>query len=129
MALNREGNQAVLLIVDVQVGVVQNAWDAPRIIKNIAVALEKARNQGVPVIWVQHSDDELVYGSPEWQLPPELVPADGEVRIDKHFNSSFEQTSLEDVLIQFGANPCRAGRRGHQLVYPGHSLWHTGARL
>ena len=103
MAIIREGNKGVLLVVDVQVGVMQNAWDAPRIIKNIGIAVEKARGRGVPVIWVQHSDDELVYDSPDWQLVPELSPAEGEMRIDKQFNSSFEQTSLEETLARLGA--------------------------
>jgi nicotinamidase-related amidase len=103
MATIREGNKAVLLVVDVQVGVMRTAWDAPRIIKNVVVAVEKARNQGIPVIWVQHSDNELIHGSPEWQLVPELAPAEGETHIYKHFNSSFEQTSLEETLARFGA--------------------------
>ena len=34
---------------------------------------------------------------------PELVPADGEMRIHKGFNSSFERTTLEDVLAKLGA--------------------------
>ena len=103
MAVVREGNKRVLVVVDVQVGVIQNAWDVPRIIKNISSAVEKARSLSVPVIWVQHSDDELVFDSPEWQLVPELIPVAGEARIDKHFNSSFEQTALEDSLAQLGA--------------------------
>ena len=77
MATVREGNKAVLLVVDVQVGVVKEAWDAPRIIKNLARAVERARAEGVPVIWVQHSHEELRHGSPEWQWVPELVPAAG----------------------------------------------------
>ena len=103
MATIREGNKGVFLVVDVQVGVMHNAWEAPRIIQNIGLAVEKARGRGVPVIWVQHSDDELVYDSPEWQWVPELSPAEGEVRIDKHFNSSFEQTPLEETLARLGA--------------------------
>ncbi len=103
MATVREGNQGVLLVVDVQVGVMSEAWDAPRIIKNVVRAVERARAQSVPVIWVQHSDEELVYGSPEWQWVPELVPAEGEPLIHKRFNSSFEQTPLEDHLAKFGA--------------------------
>jgi len=103
MATVREGNKRVLLVVDVQVGVMSEAWDAPRIIKNVARVVERARAQGVPVIWVQHSDQELVYGSPAWQWAPELVPAEGEPLLHKHFNSSFEQTALEGRLAQFGA--------------------------
>ena len=103
MAIVREGNQAVLLVVDVQVGVMRNVWDAQRIINNIGIAVEEARAQGVPDIWVQHSDEELVDGSPDWQFVPGLSPAEGEMRLDKHFNSSFEQTSLEEALARLGA--------------------------
>lgn len=103
MAVVREGSKEVLLVVDVQVGVMRNVWDAPRIIKNVGTAVAKARKQGVPVIWVQHADDELVYGSPDWQLVPELVVAEGEIQIYKQFNSSFEQTPLEEMLAQLGA--------------------------
>jgi nicotinamidase-related amidase len=103
MATVREGNQPVLLVVDVQVGVMSEAWDAPRIITNVARAVARARAQGVPVIWVQHSDQELVHASPAWQWVPELVPAQGEPLIHKSFNSSFEQTALEGELAKLGA--------------------------
>lgn len=104
MATVREGNQPVLLVVDVQVGVMDEAWDAPRIIKNVARTVERARDQGVPVLWIQHADQDLAYGSPAWQWVPELAPADGESRIYKHFNSAFEQTPLEAELATLGAN-------------------------
>jgi nicotinamidase-related amidase len=103
MATVREGNKQALLIVDVQVGVMQTVWDADRVIKNVAKAVEKARQQGVPVIWVQHShDEEIPYGSPAWEWVPELSPAEGEARVYKQFNSSFEQTKLEEVLADLG---------------------------
>ncbi len=103
MATVREGNNAVLLVVDVQVGVMGGAWDSERIIKNVARVVERARVDGVPVVWVQHSDDELIFGSPEWQWVPELVPAAGEPLIHKKFNSAFEQTELEEVLAKLDA--------------------------
>ena len=103
MATVREGNRPVMIVLDVQAGVVKGAWEAPRVIGNVALAVERARAQGVPVMWVQHSDDELVRDSADWQWVPELVPAPGESRIHKNFNSSFEQTSLEDELGKIGA--------------------------
>ena len=103
MAKVREGHQGVLLIVDVQVGVVQEAWDAQRIVGNIDRAVQRARSQGVPVIWVQHGDDELVHGSAPWQWAPPLVPAPGETLIHKHFNSSFEETMLDAELARLSA--------------------------
>jgi len=103
MATVREGNKGVLLVVDVQAGVMKESWDAPRIIRNVSRAVERARNQRVPVIWVQHSDEQLPYGSAEWQWVAELVPAQGEAQVHKNFNSSFEQTTLEDELTKLGA--------------------------
>ena len=103
MATVREGKQGVLMVVDVQVGVVREAWQAARVVGNVAHTVERARAQGVPVIWVQHADDDLPHGSSEWQWVPELVPAAGELLIHKHFNSSFEQTALEAELARLGA--------------------------
>ncbi len=103
MATVREGNKAVLLVVDVQVGVMRESWDAARVIKNLSRAVERARDRNVPVIWVQHSDRELAYGSPEWRWVPEVTPAEGETLIHKQFNSSFEQTALEEELARIGA--------------------------
>lgn len=103
MATVREGNKGVLLVVDVQVGVMRGAWEAPRIIHNVARVVERARGQGVPVIWVQHASEELPQGSPEWQWVPELAPAAGEPLVGKRFNSAFEETTLETELARLGA--------------------------
>jgi len=98
MSTKNLGNKTALMIVDVQAGVMRHAWEANRVISNICMAVEKARMAGVPVIWVQHSDEELVMNSDDWQWVPELVPVDGEIRIYKLYNSAFEQTTLEDTL-------------------------------
>lgn len=103
MATIRKGSQSVLLVVDVQVGVMQQAWEAERVVANVAAAVEKARNAHVPVIWVRHSDEELLHGSLDWQLVPDLKPAADEPVIDKNFNSSFEETELEKELARLGA--------------------------
>ncbi len=103
MATIRSGTQTVLLVVDVQVGVVREAWDAPRVVNNIQRAVDKARRAGTPVIWVQHADEELAQGSAAWQLAPELSPAQDETRLDKHFNSCFEQTPLDEILARMNA--------------------------
>ncbi len=104
MATVRPGSKPVLIVVDVQVGVVRNAWEATRVIANVARVVESARADQVPIIWVQHADDELVTGSPDWQWAPPLSPADGETRIHKGFNSSFEATPLDAVLHELGAS-------------------------
>jgi nicotinamidase-related amidase len=100
VATVREGNKAALVVVDVQAGVMRESWDSERIVTNVARAVERARAEGVPVVWVQHSDEQLAYGSPDWQWVAELVPADGEPLVHKRFNSGFEQSELEHELAE-----------------------------
>lgn len=103
MATVRGGGRTVLMVVDVQVGVMAECWEAPRIVGNIASLVARARARGVPVLWVQHSDDELAEGTPAWQWAPALVPAAAEVQIRKRFNSAFEGTPLDDELARLRA--------------------------
>lgn len=87
-----------LLVVDVQRDVVANAFRRNEVIANIAGLVDRARIAGVPVIWVQHSDDELVKGSEGWAYVEELQVADGEPVVHKQFGDSFEGTNLDELL-------------------------------
>lgn len=104
MATIRSGTKAALVVVDTQVGVVATAYQRDAVVSNIADLVQRARSAGVPVIWVQHGDDELVPGQAAWQIVPELAPAPGEGLVAKSFNSAFQQTNLEDLLAQAGAS-------------------------
>jgi nicotinamidase-related amidase len=99
----RPGHRAVLVVVDVQVGVMAEAWEAQRVIGQVASAVDRARAAGVPVIWVQHEAADLPRGSAAWQWVEALQPAEGEARIHKRFESSFEETDLEAQLARLGA--------------------------
>jgi nicotinamidase-related amidase len=99
--LENRPNTAVL-IVDVQKGVVEDAHDRDAVVANIGSLVEKARREGVPVVWVQDSGGSIVRGSDAWQIVPELDPSDAEPHIDKHYGDSFEDTTLETVLSGLG---------------------------
>jgi nicotinamidase-related amidase len=90
--------KSALLVVDVQNGVVEGAYKRDEVIGNIETAVAKAREAHVPVIWVQHSDEELIIDSPEWQIVSELIPLQGETMVRKTFRSSFEDTNLAEML-------------------------------
>ncbi|WP_235095839.1 isochorismatase family protein [Streptomyces sp. A1-5] len=60
------------------------------------------RREGVPVVWVQHSDEELTRGSDSWRIVPELTPEDAEPLVEKRYGDSFEDTTLEIVLSGLG---------------------------
>jgi nicotinamidase-related amidase len=91
-----------LLVVDVQNGVVAEAHQRDSVVANIASLVEKARWAGVPVVWVQHSDNGLERESEAWQIVPELAPGETEPLVDKHYGDSFEDTDLEAVLSGLG---------------------------
>ena len=91
-----------LLVVDVQNGVVAEAHERDQVVANISTLVGKARAGGVPVVWVQHSSDNLVKDSDEWQIVPELSRDGSEALVHKTFPDSFEATDLEDVLARAG---------------------------
>jgi nicotinamidase-related amidase len=91
-----------LLVIDVQSGVVEGNHERDAVVANIGSLVDRARQDDVPVVWVQHSDQGLVKGSDGWQIVPELAPDDAEPRIDKNYGDSFEDTNLEDVLSGLG---------------------------
>jgi nicotinamidase-related amidase len=92
-----------LLVIDVQNDVVANALRTSEVVANIDSLVSGARSAGVPVIWVQHSDDYLEKGSAGWEIVDELKPLPNEVRIYKTEASSFAETDLQAQLVSFGA--------------------------
>ena len=90
--------KSALLVIDVQRDVVANAYRRDEVIANIAGLVDRARKEGVSVIWVQHSDDELVKGSEGWAYVAELRMGDGDPVVHKQFGDSFEGTNLDELL-------------------------------
>ena len=91
---------AALLVIDIQNGVMANTHDRDRVIANITTLVDKARVENVPVVWVQHSDENLPRDSDEWQYVPEMVRSEPEPLIHKTYFDSFEDTDLEEVLAE-----------------------------
>src|ERR1700716_2871523 len=63
-----------LLVVDVQNGVVEGAHERDAVVANVGSLVEKARRERIPVVWVQHSGEQLARGSEGWRIVPELTP-------------------------------------------------------
>jgi nicotinamidase-related amidase len=91
-----------LLVVDVQNGVVAEAHQRDAVVANVGNLVERARQEQVPVVWVQHSDEELERGSEAWRIVPELARDEAEPLVEKHYGDSFEDTTLETVLSGLG---------------------------
>jgi nicotinamidase-related amidase len=91
-----------LLVIDVQNGVVGEAYDRDKVVANINTLIDKARAAGVDVVWVQHNSDDLVRDSENWQFVPELKRRDAEPLVQKAYADAFEDTDLESVLARHG---------------------------
>jgi len=89
---------AALLVIDVQNGVLAAAYERDAVVANVATLVEKARRERVPVVWLQHSDEQLVKGSDDWRIVPELTPGEAEPLLEKHYGDAFEGSTLEAVL-------------------------------
>src|SRR3954467_12916898 len=99
-----------LLVVDVQNGVVAEAHQRDAVVANVGRLVEQARRQRAPVVWVQHSSEQLAGGSDAWRIVPELAPDEAEPLVEKQYGDAFEDTGLETVL---------AGLRVGRLVVAG----------
>src|SRR6185437_8045702 len=82
---------------------------------------ERARRERVPVVWIQHSDDELAHGSDGWQIVSALAPGDAEPLVEKNYGDAFEDTTLGTVLFRAGCRATAGGRRADRLVRPLHA--------
>ena len=89
-----------LMVIDVQKGVVADAYERDAVVGNISTLVDKAREEGVPIVWVQHSDEQLEQGSDAWEYVPELARQESEPLVHKTFGDSFEDTDLEEVLAK-----------------------------
>jgi len=87
-----------LLVIDVQNGVVTGAHERDAVVANVGSLVDRARTEGVPVVWIQHCDAGLPHGSDQWQIVSDLAPDEAEPHVEKSYGDSFEDTDLESVL-------------------------------
>ena len=91
-----------LLVVDVQNGVVIGNHERDAVVANIERVVNEARQNRIPVVWVQDSGESRAIGSDPWKIVPELTPINTEPHVDKKYGDSFEDTDLESVLSYLG---------------------------
>ncbi len=98
-----DSNPTVLLVIDLQKGVLPGCADAAGVVERTAALVARARAAGTPVVWVQHEEADLPWESAPWQLADGLVPAEGEPLVRKEYRDAFAGTDLDEVLESFDA--------------------------
>ncbi|HVD28582.1 MAG TPA: cysteine hydrolase family protein [Mycobacteriales bacterium] len=92
--------RAALLVIDVQNDVMSGTHNRDEVIANIVALVDKARAEDVPVVWVQHSAEEMPKESDGWRYVPELTQDPSEPVVHKRYPDAFEETDLEVVLAE-----------------------------
>jgi nicotinamidase-related amidase len=90
-----------LVIIDVQVGLIEEAYRCNEVLDSINTLLSKARASDMPVIYIQHDGPEghgLEVGTPAWEIHPAIAPQKGELVVHKRASDSFYATSLQREL-------------------------------
>lgn len=94
--------QKAILVVDVQTELVNDKpYQCEKLLCNIQKVLCVAREKKQEVIFVRHNGcwgDELEAQTSGWEIYKDVVPIEGELIIDKCYNSAFMNTSLHSYL-------------------------------
>ena len=99
--MNRDKKDTALVIIDIQVGMMEESPLSPQVLTNIQFLLAQARSNEVPVIYVQHDGPKghgLEVGSARWQIHPAIAPRTDDLVIHKRASDAFYQTKLEQEL-------------------------------
>ena len=92
----------VLLVGDTQKLITSpGLYQFERFESRVKELLQKARANGIEVIYVRHDDGEgkaLTKGTDGFEIYHEFKPADGEMIFDKNVNSAFHGTGLLEYL-------------------------------
>jgi nicotinamidase-related amidase len=97
-------NPTAVLIVDAQTGLLSGdtpVHEADALVDRIKEVIDRAREAGVAVIYVQ-DDDVGPVGSEPWQIHPAIAPLPSEPVFRKAFSDAFYQTELHDELAARG---------------------------
>jgi nicotinamidase-related amidase len=90
-----------LLIIDVQNAMFAESnpiYDGEKLLDNLKELISKARTSNIPVIYVQHNDEEFITGTHPWEIHHSIAPNKGEVVIQKSTPDSFHKTDLNQHL-------------------------------
>lgn len=96
----------VLLVIDLQNGVCNENGSTidhlQELLTFVNQRIDRYRAAARPIIFVQHEDEGLIYGTTSWQLHPDLhhTPTDKSIR--KTHANSFFHTNLQEALADLG---------------------------
>jgi nicotinamidase-related amidase len=104
-------SETVLVVIDVQNIMFETPgmppFEGERVLETIAGLIASARDNGVPVHYVQHTTEgvgsEFEADSHNWLFHPAIAPKPGDTVSRKHSYDAFWNTDFEAILDKLGA--------------------------
>ncbi|MCG8618072.1 MAG: cysteine hydrolase [Desulfobacterales bacterium] len=88
-----------LIVLDVQQGVFkEDIHNKAKVIQTINTLIDRCRLKDVPVIFIQHEDEDLKAGEPDFEICPELHRLETDCHITKTKWDAFYRTPLDAYL-------------------------------
>lgn len=98
-----------LIVIDMQNGVLTDGtheiWQRQALIDKVKARIAQYRQLKLPIIFVQHEDEELVAESLAWQLVPDLPVLPEDFLVRKTHANSFYRTNLQKILSSLPSAP------------------------
>jgi nicotinamidase-related amidase len=93
--------KTAFVIIDMQIGLLAECAQERETLDHINVVLGRARDNSIPVIYVQHDGpkgDSLEPGTPTWHIHPDIEPRANEPVVRKASPDAFFETTLQQEL-------------------------------
>ncbi len=97
--------ETALVVIDMQAILFDpEPAEAEQVVARINGLASRAREAGVPVVWVQHETaaGDLVADTPGWQLHPGLAALPDDLYVRKAMSDAFLRTDLHALLADRG---------------------------
>jgi len=88
-----------LIILDVQHGVFkEDIHNKNLVVQTINIVIDRCRSKNIPIIFIQHEDEDLKEGGSEFKICHEINHQGTDCHIKKHKWDAFYQTTLDTYL-------------------------------
>ncbi|MFL7812718.1 MAG: cysteine hydrolase family protein [Anaerolineales bacterium] len=97
-----ESSKTVMLVIDVQRALFTRphpVYQDSKVLEVINNLVERAHLYGLPVVYIQHSNDSILKeGSDGWKLHPALKPTGEDYSVHKKIGNAFKEPALMSVI-------------------------------
>lgn len=96
----------VLIVIDMQNGVNSDSeplYQLQNVINGINDRISVYRNENLPIIFIQHTDEGLPVGSTDFEIFSDIHTSDSDIYVTKTHANSFFHTTLKEELDKLKA--------------------------